>query len=96
MRSSVATGPLRDAAQQVGAVEADVNRAALEVVLQASRPLEGADLAPALEQLAGALGGLAGALQALWQGLEAAAAYDAADAQAGSRTESSAVGAGAP
>jgi hypothetical protein len=103
VRFSVATGALRDAAQQVGALEADVNRAALEVppaVLEASRPLEGAELAPAVEQLAhavaGALGDLAGALLALRRGLEAAAeAYDAAEAHAVSRSASSTVGAGA-
>jgi hypothetical protein len=88
VRSSVTTGALRDAAQQVGALEADVNRAALEIppaVLEAARPLDGTEVAPAVDQLAhavaGALGDLADALLGLRRGLEAAAeAYHAAEA----------------
>lgn len=80
MRSSVATGALRDVAQQVGALQAGVNRAALDVpsaVLEVVRPLSGAEVAPAVEQLAqavaGALCDLADALLGLRRELEAAA-----------------------
>jgi hypothetical protein len=87
VRSSVATGALRDAAQEVGALQADVNGAALDVppaVLTAARPLDGDDVAQAVEHLAdavaGALGDLADALLGLRRGLEAAAgAYDAGE-----------------
>lgn len=82
MRFSVANGALRDAAQRVGTLEADVNRA----VLEAAGRLDGAEVAPAAEPLAnavaGALGDLADALLGLRQGLEAAAeAYGAPEAQ---------------